>query len=60
LADQGIRLHLAEVKGPVQDRLVNSPLWSSLGGEVFLSANAVFEKLATQSPPGSAPLNQTG
>lgn len=60
LADQGIRLHLAEVKGPVQDRLVNSALWSSLSGEVFLSANAAFEKLASSSLPGSAPLNQTG
>jgi len=49
LADQGIRLHLAEVKGPVQDRLLNSALWSALSGEVFLSANAAFEKLATSS-----------
>ena len=45
LADHGIRLHLAEVKGPVQDRLQRSPLWSALSGEVFLSANAAFEKL---------------
>ncbi|HXE38019.1 MAG TPA: SulP family inorganic anion transporter, partial [Azonexus sp.] len=52
LADQGIRLHLAEVKGPVQDRLLHSALWSALSGEVFLSANAAFEKLATQPPPG--------
>jgi sulfate permease, SulP family len=45
LAERGIRLHLAEVKGPVQDRLQRSALWSSLSGEVFLSANAAFEKL---------------
>ena len=46
LAERGIKLHLAEVKGPVQDRLMKSLLWSSLTGEVFLSANAAYEKLA--------------
>jgi SulP family sulfate permease len=45
LADRHTRLHLAEVKGPVQDRLQNAELWTSLSGEVFLSANAAFEKL---------------
>ena len=45
LADRGIRLHLAEVRGPVQDRLQRSALWSSLSGQVFLSANAAFEQL---------------
>jgi SulP family sulfate permease len=45
LAERGIRLHLAEVKGPVQDRLQRSALWSSLSGQVFLSANAAFEHL---------------
>lgn len=45
LAERGIRLHLAEVKGPVQDRLQRSALWSSLSGQVFLSANAAFEQL---------------
>lgn len=42
---RGIRLHLAEVKGPVQDRLLNSPLWQTLSGEVFLSVNSAFNKL---------------
>lgn len=46
LAERGIRLHLAEVKGPVQDRLMKSELWQALTGEVFLSANAAYEKLA--------------
>lgn len=46
LAKRGIKLHLAEVKGPVQDRLMKSMLWSALTGEVFLSANAAYEKLA--------------
>lgn len=45
LATHGIRLHLAEIKGPVQDRLMRSPLWGALSGQVFLSANAAFETL---------------
>ncbi len=45
LATHGIRLHLAEIKGPVQDRLMRSPLWDALSGQVFLSANAAFEAL---------------
>lgn len=48
LAERGIRLHLAEVRGPVQDRLQRSALWSSLSGQVFLSANAAFEQLRNQ------------
>jgi SulP family sulfate permease len=46
LIERGIRLHLAEVKGPVQDRLVNSPLWTTLTGQVHLSVNSAFETLA--------------
>jgi SulP family sulfate permease len=46
LAERGIKLHLAEVRGPVQDRLMKSAFWSVLTGEVFLSANAAYEKLA--------------
>lgn len=45
LSEQGIALHLAEIKGPVQDRLKRSPLWPALNGQVFLSANAAFEAL---------------
>jgi sulfate permease, SulP family len=48
LLSRAIRLHLAEVKGPVQDRLVNSPLWRSLSGEVYLSVNAAYEALIKQ------------
>ena len=52
LASRAIRLHLAEVKGPVQDRLIHSPLWTSLSGKVYLSANAAYEALSSgQSPP---------
>ena len=49
LLARDIRLHLAEVKGPVQDRLSRSPLWSALSGGVFLSVNGAFEALST--PP---------
>jgi SulP family sulfate permease len=45
LLERGICLHLAEVKGPVQDRLVNAPLWRNLSGQVHLSVNAAYEAL---------------
>jgi SulP family sulfate permease len=35
---RGIGLHLAEVKGPVMDRLKQSALTASLNGSIFLSA----------------------
>jgi SulP family sulfate permease len=41
LQRRGVRLHLAEVKGPVMDRLKESTLLERLSGQVFLStANA--------------------
>lgn len=55
LSEQGIALHLAEVKGPVQDRLKRSPLWPALHGKVFLSANAAFEALAETKPAQPEP-----
>jgi SulP family sulfate permease len=48
LSERGIRMHLAEVKGPVQDRLMNSPLWDTLTGQVYLSVNSAFEALAAE------------
>jgi SulP family sulfate permease len=48
LGQRGIRLHLAEVKGPVQDRLTNSPLWKALTGQVHLSVNSAFEALSAE------------
>jgi SulP family sulfate permease len=53
LATRHIRLHLAEVKGPVQDRLQRTALWKSLSGKVFLSANAAYETL--RPPPSWYP-----
>ena len=46
LGERRTRLHLAEVKGPVQDRLQRTPFWATLSGRVFLSANDAFEELA--------------
>jgi SulP family sulfate permease len=52
LAGRRICLHLAEVKGPIQDRLVTSPLWTALSGKVYLSVNSAFESLvAPESVP---------
>jgi SulP family sulfate permease len=48
LMERGIRLHLAEVKGPVQDRLSHSPLWGALSGKVHLSVNSAYEALAAE------------
>lgn len=48
LAGRHIRLHLAEVKGPVQDRLTSTPLWKELSGQVFLAVNDAYEALHDQ------------
>ena len=48
LGERGIRLHLAEIKGPVQDRLLHSPLLQTLSGQVHLSVNSAFEALAAE------------
>lgn len=48
LGERGIRLHLAEVKGPVQDRLSRSRLWPTLTGRVFLSVNEAFAALSAK------------
>jgi SulP family sulfate permease len=45
LKDAGVSLHLAEVKGPVMDRLQRSELLHALPGKVFLSAHEAVEVL---------------
>ena len=45
LLQQGIRMHLAEVKGPVMDQLEAH----GLSGRVFLSAQQAFEQLLARS-----------
>ncbi|HWJ96397.1 MAG TPA: sulfate permease [Telluria sp.] len=46
LAKRGIGLHLAEVKGPVMDRLKRSELLATLNGKVFLSTAMAWDALA--------------
>jgi sulfate permease, SulP family len=45
LRAQGVALHLAEVKGPVQDRLQRNDVLPQLSGSVFLSAWDAFRSL---------------
>lgn len=46
LSSSGVRLHLAEVKGPVLDRLCGTKLYQRLGEErVYLSTEKAVEKL---------------
>ncbi|MEJ7807117.1 MAG: SulP family inorganic anion transporter, partial [Telluria sp.] len=45
LKQRGLSLHLAEVKGPVMDRLLSSNLIGTLNGKVFLSAAVAIETL---------------
>ncbi len=59
LGRRNIRLHLAEVKGPVQDRLSRSPLWESLSGEVHLSVNSAFEALIQTRSEAHSELSAT-
>jgi SulP family sulfate permease len=46
LRQRGIGLHLAEVKGPVMDRLKHSELLGALNGRLFLSAAIACDALA--------------
>ena len=52
LKGAGIRLNLAEVKGPVMDRLKRTEFLNDLSGKVYLSTHAAFEAL-TRSEPAS-------
>lgn len=55
LAEQGIRLHLAEVKGPVADRLQGTRLWRRLAPErVHLSVHRAVRALAAGSDAAGA------
>ncbi len=48
LKRRAIGLHLAEVKGPVMDRLLGSDLIGALNGKVFLSAAVAADTLKAQ------------
>ncbi len=49
LRQRDIGLHLAEVKGPVMDRLKDSDLIGMLNGRIFLSASLASELLARKN-----------
>ena len=53
LRQRGVLLHLAEVKGPVMDRLKESDLLPGLSGELFLSAAMAWDRLAGSSAAGT-------
>ena len=63
LHDAGIQLYLAEVKGPVMDRLAHTEFLEQLGHErVFLTTQAAYAKLASavpKPPPNARELVET-
>lgn len=50
LSDQGIALHLSEVKGPVMDRLQRTDFLQHLSGQVFLTHHQAMTALAQGQP----------
>lgn len=50
LGEDGIQLHLAEVKGPVKDRLHETDLLTQLTGQVFLSTYEAWLHLHHNGP----------
>jgi SulP family sulfate permease len=48
LGRRGVRLHFAEVKGPVMDRLKQSALLQRLSGQVFLSTANAWNALSAK------------
>lgn len=48
LYEDGILLHLSEVKGPVQDKLQKSHFLRQLGGSVYLSQHQAYMDLVTR------------
>ena len=49
LKTRKINLHFAELKGPVQDRLLNTSLLNNLTGCIHLSSNDAFEFLNSET-----------
>jgi SulP family sulfate permease len=48
LKDSGVTLHLAEVKGPVMDRLKKSDFLDDITGRVFLSTYSAWNELSRE------------
>ncbi|WP_445158231.1 SulP family inorganic anion transporter [Halomonas sp. E14] len=53
LKDASVRLHLAEVKGPVMDRLQHTAFCQALTGQVFLSTYDAWRALRDNTALGS-------
>lgn len=49
LKDSDVTLHLAEIKGPVMDKLKNSDLLDDLTGRIFLSTYAAWKELGRKT-----------
>ena len=45
LAEMGVVLHLAEVKGPVMDKLKNTAFYEKMKGKVYFTANVAMKEL---------------
>ncbi|WP_136067769.1 SulP family inorganic anion transporter [Modicisalibacter radicis] len=60
LKDSGVTLHLAEVKGPVMDRLKHSDFLDTLTGRVFLSTYAAWSELRPSMTGSSEPIRPLG
>jgi SulP family sulfate permease len=58
LRDNGIRLHLSEVKGPVMDKLKDTDFLKHLSGEVYLSQHqairAIVDSRSLRAAPASS------
>jgi sulfate permease, SulP family len=50
LADRGIQLHLATVKGPVRDVLTRSGMWARLDGRVHLDVHEAVRAIEHHGP----------
>jgi SulP family sulfate permease len=56
LRDNGIRLHLSEVKGPVMDKLKHTDFLNHLSGEVYLSQHQAIRAIVeTRNVRAAAP-----
>lgn len=51
LDDSGVTLHLAEVKGPVMDRLAHSDFLQQLTGQLFFSTYSAWSSLKVDHTP---------
>lgn len=54
LGEQGIQLHLSEIKGPVLDRLKRIDLPAQLTGQIFLTQHQAMQQLIRQQDEASA------